>query len=175
MTDIERMARMWNVEQMSMGEIAAALRVTRNTVSGIINRNRVMFEARRDANGKKPRAQRTTKPRQPIITASQKANQRRKAFHAVKVAEEAAAAPVTPVEPEIDGKEYDTRRRPFAKDLLAIRDCECKWWVSEGPLMFCAEEVVLGKSWCKHHLDRSKGKGTISEQKAVTDAKRMAA
>lgn len=163
----EAMAKLWNKDGLSMSEIGSQYGMTRQQVAGIIHRNRDLFESRRDANGKKPR--------QPIVTASQKANQRRKAFHAVKTAEEAEAAPVEIVEPEIDGKEYDTRRRPFAKDLMAIRDCECKWWVFEGPLMFCAEEVVAGKSWCAHHLKRLKGKGTESERRAVNEAKRIAA
>lgn len=175
MTDIERMAHMWNVEQMSMGEIAAVLRVTRNTVSGIINRNRAMFESRRDANGKKPREKRTTKPREPIVTASQRANQRRRAFHAVKVAEEAQRAPVTPVEPEIDGKEYDAERLPMAKDLMALGNCDCRWPLNEGgPFLFCCAEVVTGSPYCAHHKARSKGRGTESERKATDALKRAA-
>lgn len=165
MTDVNHMARLWS-KGCSMSEIASAMGMSRNSVAGYITRNRHLFDRRNRIVTSKPQ-----KPREPIVTASQKANQRRKAFHAVKTAEEAAAAPVEIVEPEIDGKEYDTSRRPFAKDLMAIRDCECKWWVSEGPLMFCAEEVVAGKSWCKHHLQRSKGKGTISEQRAIKDAR----
>lgn len=163
--DVEKMAHLWNVLELSMSEIGERVGLNRQQVAGIIHRNRELFESRRDANGKKPR--------KPIVTASQKANQRRKAFHAVKVAEEAAIAPVEqsgPISKE-EAEAYDAARRPFSKDLMAIRDCECKWWVSDGPLMFCAEEVSPGKSWCNHHLQRSTGKGTISEQRAIKDAR----
>lgn len=168
MTDIEAMANLWNRDGLSMGQIASHYRMTRQQVAGIIHRNRDLFESRRDANGKKPR--------QPAVTASQTSNQRRQAFHAVKVAEEAKAAPVEvsgPISKE-EAVAYDAARRPFAKDLMEIRDCQCKWWVSDGPLMFCAEEVVAGKSWCAHHLKRSKGKGTESERKATDALKRAA-
>lgn len=180
--EIERMARMWNVEGLSMGQIAERMKMTRNMVSGLIYRHRAMFKRRNQAASnwrdvKRGRVKPSpAKPREPIVTASQQANARRSAFHAVKVAEEAATAPVEqsgPISKE-EAEAYDAARRPFSKDLMTIRDCECKWWVSDGPMMFCAEEVVAGKSWCKHHLKRSKGKGTASEQKAVSDLRRAA-
>lgn len=175
MNDIKRMARMWNVEGLSMGEIASRMRTTRQTIAGIIHRNRELFESRRDANGKKPREKRTTKPREPIVTASQQANQRRKAFHAVKVAEEAAIAPPSFPEPEIDGKEYDAIRLPLAKDLLALGNCDCRWPLNDGgPFLFCAEEVVDGSVYCRHHRGRAKGRGTESERKATDVLKRAA-
>lgn len=163
----EAMAKLWNKDGLSMSEIGSHYGMTRQQVAGIIHRNRDLFESRRDANGKKPR--------KPIVTASQKANQRRKAFHAVKVAEEAAIAPVEPVEPEIDGKEYDAMRLPLAKDLLDLDPCHCRWPLTDnGPHLFCCAEVVTGSPYCAHHKARSKGKGTASEQKAVSDLRRAA-
>lgn len=162
--DVEAMARLWNKEGLSMGQIASHYGMTRQQVAGHIHRNRELFESRRDANGKKPR--------KPIVTASQKANERRKAFHAVKVAEEAAVAPVEPVEPEINGKEYDAGRLPMAKELLDLEPCHCRWPLTDiGPHLFCCAEVVIGSPYCAHHRARSKGKGTISEQRAVKDAR----
>lgn len=167
MNDIERMANMWNREGLSMGQIASHFGMTRQTVAGIIHRNRDLFESRRDANGKKPR--------NPIVTASQKANERRKAFHAVKVAEEAAAAPVEIVEPEINGKEYDAARLPMAKDLIDLEPCHCRWPLTDiGPHLFCCAEVVTGSPYRAHHRARSKGKGTESERKATDALKRSA-
>lgn len=164
MTEIEQMAKLWNNDGLSMGQIASHFGTTRQTVAGIIHRNRDKFESRRDANGKKPR--------QPLATASQKANQRRAAFHAAKVAEEEKAAPVTPVEPEIDGKEYDAGRLPVAKDLLSLGSCDCRWPLTDiGPHLFCCAEVVTGSPYCAHHRARSKGNGTISEQRAIKDAR----
>lgn len=167
MTDIEAMANLWNRDGLSMGQIASHYRMTRQQVAGIIHRNRELFESRRDANGKKPR--------QSAVTASQKANERRKAFHAVKVAEEAKTAPVEPVEPEIDGKEYDAERLPMAKELLDLEPCHCRWPLTDiGPHLFCCAEVVTGSPYCAHHRKRSKGRGTESERKALDVLKRAA-
>lgn len=171
MNDIDRMARMWNVEGLSMGQIASRYGITRQAVAGLISRNREKFKRRNTLNQRVKGSQ----PAEPIVTASQKANQRRKAFHAVKAAEDAAAAPVVPVEPEIDGKEYDAARLQIAKDLLALGKCDCKWPLNDGgPFVFCAEEVVAGSVYCRHHKGRAKGKGTASEQKAASDLRRAA-
>lgn len=165
MTDIEAMANLWNRDGLSMGQIASHYRMTRQQVAGIIHRNRDKFESRRDANGKKPR--------QPAVTASQKANQRRSAFHAVKVAEEAAIAPPSFPEPEISGKEYDAARLPMAKDLLDLEPCHCRWPLTDnGPHLFCCAEVVTGSPYCAHHAKRSRGRGTESERKALDVLKR---
>lgn len=152
MTDINHMARLW-AAGCSMGQIASAVGLTRSSVAGHIGRNRSMFARKNSVASPEPK-----KASETIVTATQKANARRQAFHAVKVAEEIAIAPVEPSGPftKAEAEAYDASRRPFSKDLMAIRDCQCKWWVSDGPLMFCAEEVVAGKSWCAHHLKRSK-------------------
>ena len=170
MTDIERMAHMWNIEGLSMGQIGKKVHMSRHQVAGIIHRNREKFKRRNTLNERVKTAREGTD--EPIVTAPQKANRRRKAFHAVKVAEEAAAAPVTPVEPEIDGKDYDAARLPLAKCLLDLESCHCRCPLNDGgPFLFCCAEVEDLSPYCSHHKRRSKGKGTISEQKAVTDAR----
>jgi hypothetical protein len=152
MTEIEQMAEMWQ-SGLSMGQIASHFAVSRGRVSGLISRNRELF-ARRNR------------------SATQTSNERRSAFHAVKVAEEAKAAPVEPVEPEIDGKEYDAARLPMAKELLDLEPCHCRWPLTDiGPHLFCCAEVVTGSPYCAHHKARSKGRGTISEQRAIKDAR----
>lgn len=171
MTDIERMARMWNIEGLSMTQIGKCFGMNRHQVAGVINRNREKFKRRNTRNQRVKGSQ----PAEPIVTASQKANQRRKAFHAVKVAEDAAIAPPSFPEPEIDGKEYDAIRLPLAKDLLALGNCDCKWPLNDGgPFLFCAEEVVDGSVYCRHHKGRAKGRGTESERKATDALKRAA-
>lgn len=171
---VREMAHMWNVRGLSMGQIGSELRMSRQQVAGIIYRNREKFKRRNTLNQRVKTAR--PEAEEPIVTAAQKANERRKAFHAVKVAEQAKAAPVTPVEPETDGKEYDAARLPMAKDLMGLGSCDCRWPLNDGgPFLFCAEEVITGSVYCRHHKARSKGKGTISEQKAVTEAKRIAA
>lgn len=155
MTEIEQMAEMWQ-SGLSMGQIASHFRVSRGRVSGLISRNRELF-ARRNR------------------SATQTSNDRRQAFHAVKVAEEAKAAPMTPVEPEIDGKEYDAARLTVAKDLLSLGSCDCRWPLNEGgPFLFCCAEVATGSPYCAHHKARSKGRGTESERKALDVLKRAA-
>lgn len=73
----------------------------------------------------------------------------------------------------LDASEYDTSRVHHAKSLLDIGACECRWPVMDGPMLFCAAEVVHGKPYCQNHYERSIGEGTISERNAVDDAKRM--
>lgn len=153
MTDTERMANLWNKDGLSMGQIAAQFGITRQVVAGIIHRNRDKFESRRDANGKKP--------------ATQKANQRRSAFHAVNVGQEQA-----PAISAIEAMQYDASRLLASKDLLDLRSCDCRWPLNDGaPFLFCAEEVTTGSAYCAHHKQRSTGRGTISERRAIKDAR----
>jgi GcrA cell cycle regulator len=162
MTDMERMAHLWNKDGLSMGQIAAQFGVTRQVVAGIIHRNRDKFESRRDANGKKPR-----KEREAPVTAAQKANQRRSAFHAAKGGQEYA-----PVISAIEAMQYDASRLLASKDLLDLRSCDCRWPLNDGaPFLFCAEEVTTGSAYCAHHKQRSTGRGTISESRAIKDAR----
>jgi|GEM_PF-887706 len=180
---VKEMSHMWNVEGLSMGEIAQRMKMTRNMVSGLIYRHRDMFNRRNSAKSnwrdvKRGRVQPSAaKPRQPIASTSQNANVRRQAFHAVKVDEEAKAAPVEQSGPisKAEAEAYDAARLLVATDLMGLQSCHCKWPVNDGgPFLFCAEEVVAGKSWCAHHLKRSKGKGTESERKATDALKRAA-
>lgn len=169
MSDIEMMARLWNVDGMSQSQIGRVMGLSASAVAGKIFRNRDLFPKRQKG---QRTDQRRGNPSEKIATASQKANERRKAFHAVKVAEDAASAPVAPVEPEINGKEYDAGRLLVAKELLPLKSCECAWPLNDGgPFIFCAAEVVTGSPYCAHHKARSKGKGTISEQRAIKDAR----
>lgn len=170
--DLEMIARMWNVKEMSIGEIALSLGATRGKISGIISRNRDRFEKRKDENGFKPLETRLTPVRKPAQTANERIN----VFSSVKTSEKSEREPVEIVGPitKEEAEAYDAGRIPFAKDILDIRDCDCKWWVSDGPIMFCAEEVTSGSPYCAHHKVRNKGKGTISERKAANDLKRAA-
>lgn len=171
-TDINVMTRLWNDHGLSMGEIASRMGISRSMVSGLINRNRDRFEKRRDETGMKPVAKRTTKPREPIVTAAQKANERRKAFQAVNTAAEPEAAPVEPMEPEINAKEYDAGRLPHAKGLTDLKPCDCRWPLTDdGPHLFCCAEVKTLSPYCQHHAKRAKGQGTKSERRAIRDAR----
>ena len=172
--NVERMAVMWNRDGLSQAEIASAMGLTRHAVAGVIFRHRDKFNRRRS--GTRYAADHVKPPRK----EPQKANQRRKAFHEAKAAkaEKIASLPFLspPVEPVITPTEYDQARKSKAKTLLDIGRCECRWpLTSDHPHMFCAAEAVSGSAYCAHHRARAKGKGTISEQKAVIEAKRIAA
>jgi len=189
MTDIETMARMWNIEGLSQGEIAAHFGITRHAVAGLIFRHREKFKRRNErqrtdlrrlrtqAAAKVAKAQTAQKPRQPIATASQTANQRRKAFHAVKVAEEAAIASPANCEAitKAEAIAYDAARMPHAKGLMDLTPCDCRWILTaDGPHMFCCAEIAPLSPYCQHHKARSKGPGTKSERRAVKDARKAA-
>ncbi len=166
--DIDRIKHLWNSERRSMGEI------TRNTVSGIINRNRELFEKRRGEDGTKSLSSRLT----PVRNPPQTANQRRAAFHAVNTQDEGESVSLpflsAPVEPVLTPSEYDDMRRPHAKGLLELERDDCRWPLGEAPYVFCCAEAIQGQSYCQHHYSRSLGKGTISERRAVKDARRAA-
>lgn len=172
--DIDRIARLWNTEGRSMGEIAAALGVTRSSISGFINRNRDRFERRMDDDGLKPVAKRSTPVRKPPQTA----NQRRAAFNAISGQGKAVRAPAppveAPVEPAIEPSEYDAMRRPMAKGLMDLEPHECRWPLSDSPFTFCCAETTTVSSYCAHHRSRSAGRGTTSEQSAIRAAKIIA-
>jgi len=171
--DIDHMAKLWNSENRSMGEIATAMGITRSVVAGVISRNRDRFEKRMDEDGFKLRAKRSTPVRKPPQTA----NQRRAAFHAVNTQDEGKSVSLpflpAPVEPVLTPSEYDDMRRPHAKGLLDLDPKDCRWPMGEAPYVFCCAEAIQGQSYCEHHYGRSLGKGTISERKAVADLKRI--
>lgn len=72
----------------------------------------------------------------------------------------------------LTASEYDVSRIPYAKDVLDIGECECRWPVASYPALFCAEEVEHGKPYCSNHYTRSVGEGTASERNAIDDAKK---
>lgn len=74
----------------------------------------------------------------------------------------------------LNASEYDVSRATYAKYILDIGECECRWPVSASPALFCAEEVESGKPYCSNHYTRSVGEGTASERNAIDDAKKVA-
>lgn len=61
-----------------------------------------------------------------------------------------------PKEPQIPATEYDLQRMPWAKTLVDLEPCECKWPLTAGgPFMFCAETTEKRGPYCTNHLERS--------------------
>jgi hypothetical protein len=157
--DIEIMSRMWNADGLTTGQIASHFSLTPGKLSGIMSRNRAKFPKR-------------------YRSASQEANDRRSAFHAVKTQAEAETAPRANCEAitKAEAIAYDAARLPMAKDLLALDSCHCRWALTaDGPHMFCCVETAPLSPYCQHHKARSRGTGTKSERRAVKDAGRVAA
>lgn len=151
-------AKMWN-EGATGTEIAKAFGVSRNAVLGLANRNKHYFAAKVDfSSGTRvlideykrslPGPKKEAKPRRPRASRA-------------KVAKVITPAPTQdniPVEVRIPPKLYDIERRPYAKELTPLGCRECKWPVDEHPFRFCADEIVQGKPYCAHHLERSRGR-----------------
>lgn len=166
--DLENMAKLWKVDKLSASQIAAMYGVTRNTVIGITDRHREMF-------GKKPGPVRKYTPeerKERLRIRDQKRTEQRRRER------EKNAVIVKPDRPKplpgykIHTLPYDLARMPHAKTLADLNHCECKWPLnSDGAQLFCAEETDERKSYCDHHHQRSRGEGTISERRAVRDAR----
>lgn len=156
--DIETMARMWNTDGLSTGQIARHFGLTRGKLSGIMSRNRLNFPKRNRS-------------------AAQTANERRSAFVSVKVQEETKSAPQSNCEAisKAEAIAYDAGRMPHAKGLMDLAPCACRWALTaDGPHMFCCAEIAPLSPYCEHHTMRSKGPGTRGERRAVKDARRAA-
>lgn len=181
MMDLDHMARLW-ASGKSMTEIAAMMGISRCSVAGYISRNREMFKRRNKVGGGGAATGRlflrveTDKVTSPRANRPEKAQEPRPAHRTTKDRATSACKPAVVYEPisKEEAEAYDQARLPFAKGLLEIGPCECRWWVSEGPIMFCAEVTGGGSSWCEHHKRRLVGRGTESERKAASDLRRAA-
>lgn len=169
--DLERAARLWNDRGYTGGDLAEVFGISRNAVMGLINRNRDKFERRNAGNAHhvpRPKSQPRTEAPKRQFSQPQKANQRRKRFHAAKVAEATEAIPVAPV------AEIKPIRQSVPKVLMDLCADDCRWPVNDrSPFLFCCEEREPGSSYCSHHRAISKGLGTISERNAVKELKRI--
>lgn len=169
--ELEQMGRLWTVDKLSASQIAAMFGVTRNSVIGLSHRNRELF-------GKKPGPVRKYTPeerkeRLRIRDQKRTEQRRREREENAVIVKPDLPKPLTGY--KIHTLPYDLARMPHAKTLADLAHYECKWPLnSEGPQLFCAEATGERKSYCDHHHQRSRGEGTISERRAVRDARHAA-
>lgn len=181
--DKEIAAKMW-AEDASMGEIAEYFGTSRNTVSGMMNRNRDLFPKKRaelvaEAQGRKNRpsvkrnrrvnVQNIAKARQiaagverdtkvkPNRNTGLFGPRKRKNIHQIRI--EDARREVEEFEagtsPLLQTLPDDAARIATGKELMALGLHECKWPLNEGnPYIFCAK-ATGGPRYCPHHSARS--------------------
>ncbi len=154
--DKDRAAIMWS-EDKTIGDIADFFGVSRNSVSGLMNRNRSLFPKKTDGamdlnpNGQKGGAGRAWKERKPYTRINtqgiHKARKEAVRREAKAVEDETAEIPqIVPTEAE---------RLNAAKELMDLGAHECRWPVNNGhPFMFCAA-VTDGATYCQHHAERA--------------------
>lgn len=172
MIDVRKAAQLWNDHGHTQGQIAEYFGVTRNTIAGLINRNREMFNRR----GSPPMLAEAKKreafwswPKPPRKSPQKPA----------KAVDEVVQSEASPIDESTvqwsnsDATAYDLTRMQYARDLLRVSSCECMWALTDrAPHMFCAAPVKTGSRYCYHHNQRSKGAGTSSERRAIRDMKR---
>lgn len=166
--EIQEMAKLWTVDKLSASQIAAMYGITRGSVMGLTHRNRELFGSKP---GPKPRYTPDERKERLRIRDQKRTEQRRRERE-----ETAGIVKTVNINPlpgyKIHTLPYDLARMPHAKTLADLNHCECKWPLnSDGPQLFCAEETDERKSYCDHHHQRSRGEGTISERRAVKDAR----
>lgn len=152
---LDRAASLW-ADGMMIDHIAEKMGLTRYSIASIAKRRRDKFPERvRGGN----RGRKVAEKRPDRVKSDYK--------FGVK------SQPRTPT---CDRSTFDLSRMPYAKTLVEIGPCQCRWALTdEGPHLFCAEVTEVGSAWCAHHAERALGSGTYSERHAVWDAKRIAA
>lgn len=151
MIDLKKMSKLW-IKGYSMAQIGNEMGLTRNQVSGKINRNRHMFPPRIDpikrleadiagvlidsiAEDKKAKARAS--------------NELRKLFHE-------ATNPAQNIPSKAETAEYDNSRLPYAQTLADLSATGCKWCLTDGgPFLMCAADRRKGKQYCEPHYQRA--------------------
>lgn len=135
--DLQIAKNLWD-RGASMGEIAAMFEgATRGSVGGMIHRNRALFARHSD----RPKL---------VKPEPKKLGPPTGKYGWINKAR--LPKPVSP--PIIIDPQYDAARLPFAKPMMDLDKCECRWPVSDTPYLFCAEETK--KTYCEQHHARSR-------------------
>lgn len=150
MMDLKKAAKLWS-KGYSMAQIGNEMGLTRNQVSGKINRNRHMFPPRIDPI-KRLEAEIAGVLIESIAedskTKARTSNELRKLFSE-------ATKPAQTIPSKAENKAYDESRIPYALKLVDLEKHQCRWPMNEGaPFLFCAE-TRHGKNYCENHQSRA--------------------
>lgn len=143
---VEQAAMLWN-DNKTAAQIAVIMDVTRNAIIGLAHRRPKMFKEKfsgintgRAKGVRKPRVRTTPQVRKPKV--------------------ELVSSPTDDmiieefVTPAVMALVFDASRLPFAKSMVELAPCECRWPVTRsGPHLFCAEST--SGVYCDHHETRA--------------------
>lgn len=167
--DLKHAARMW-ADDASMGEIADHFGVSRNSVSGFMNRNRDIFPEKTQGrmnlnpNGRKGYGVGSTKAK---FKAAPKPPKRKPIHgHVGNKVKNTRKARMETARREVEEfqsgtSEYlktapsDADRLPMGKELMDLGRHDCRFALNNGgPFIFCAA-ATAGEVYCSHHADRA--------------------
>lgn len=134
---IERLKHLWTVEGLSMSQIGAELRVTKNMVAGKLHRMRLRGEDR-------PGPSAPARPRRP--NPSRHIPQRPATLADIAIEEPATEA-------DIDAF-ADPHFTPDNKDLLDLTKRSCRWPYGDPDqpdFHFCGAKSLAGRPYCAAH------------------------
>lgn len=154
--DRDRAAIMW-ADDKTIGDIADFFGVTRNTVSGLMNRNRKLFPKKTDGamdlnpNGQRGGPNKPWKERKPYTRISTQNIHRARNEAARREVEE--FGPDT--SPLLQIEHTDAEMLNKGKELLDLNQHDCRWPLNGGhPFVFCAA-ATDGDTYCRHHALRA--------------------
>lgn len=152
--DRDRAAEMW-ADDKTVGDIAGFFGVTRNAVSGLMNRNRKLFPKKTDGkmdlnpNGQKGGPVKPWGERKPYTRIKPKNINRARQEASTRAEADCTYLSVMEIEPT------DAERMNRGKDLMDLQAHECKWPLGSGhPFVFCAS-ATDGRTYCSHHASRA--------------------
>ncbi len=149
--DLPALADMWNNTTKSSVEIGRKFRLNAERVRDIASKNPDMFMKRQSGAKRRP----AKKPTKTVPTGW------------------ISTEPVNYIEYKEPGLDaYELSRLP---GISMADNNGCKWPLTDtGPHKFCGCEKLELKPYCPYHVRKALGFGTISERRAIKDARKIA-
>lgn len=173
--DLKSAARMW-ADDASMGEIADHFGISRNSVSGFMNRNRDLFpektQGRMNLNPNGRRGNGLSKPKVSFGAAPKaiRKHEPKLADHGHRGTKTKNTRKARMESTRREAEQFQSGTSPLlqiapddaarlnagtGKELMDLGAHECKWALTNGgPWLFCAESTD-GAVYCEHHAQRA--------------------